>query len=148
LREVYTELKKKDLDLSHIRASIRLKKMLDQINLTEEQTENILEQISIHCFQEGIEIEQFLVHIDEVTQIANNLDTSIYDIQEIIEKRKLEVAELDRQISSKTRRISRLELDYGITKKDLEEYRKTRPLADRIRLLEWELKERDRIMIL
>jgi len=71
-----------------------------------------------------------------------------YDIQEIIEKRKLEVAELDRQISSKTRRISRLELHYGITKKDLEEYRKTRPLADRIRLLEWELKERDRIMIL
>ena len=122
--------------------------MLDQINLTEEQTENILEQISIHCFQEGIEIEQFLVHVDEVTQIANNLDTSIYDIQEIIEKRKLEVAELDRQISSKTRRISRLELHYGITKKDLEEYRKTRPLADRIRLLEWELKERDRIMIL
>jgi len=51
--------------------------MLDQINLTEEQTENILEQISIHCFQEGIEIEQFLVHVDEVTQIANNLDTSI-----------------------------------------------------------------------
>ena len=125
-----------------------MNKNLDQINLTEEQTENILEQISIHCFQEGIEIEQFLVHIDEVTQIANNLDTSIYDIQEIIEKRKLEVAELDRQISSKTRRISRLELDYGITKKDLEEYRKTRPLADRIRLLEWELKERDRIMIL
>ena len=119
MREVYTELKKKDLDLSHIRASIRLKKMLDQINLTEEQTENILEQISIHCFQEGIEIEQFLVHIDEVTQIANNLDTSIYDIQEIIEKRKLEVAELDRQISSKTRRISRLRIKCGITKEEL-----------------------------
>ncbi len=93
--------------------------MLDQINLTEEQTENILEQISIHCFQEGIEIEQFLVQIDEVTQIANNLDTSIYDIQEIIEKRKLEVAELDRQISSMTRRISRLGIKYGITKEEL-----------------------------
>ncbi len=122
--------------------------MLDQINLTEEQTENILEQISIHCFQEGIEIEQFLVHIDEVTQIANNLDTSIYDIQEIIEKRKLEVAELDRQISSKTRRISRLRISVELQKKNLDQYRKTRPLADRIRLLEWELKERDRIMIL
>ena len=122
--------------------------MLDQINLTEEQTENILEQISIHCFQEGIEIEQFLVHIDEVTQIANNLDTSIYDIQEIIEKRKLEVAELDRQISSKTRRISRLRISVELQKKNLDQYRKTRPLADRIRLLEWELKERDRIMVL
>ncbi len=50
LREVSTELKKKGLDLSHIGASIRLKKKLDQINLTEEQTENILEQIRIHCF--------------------------------------------------------------------------------------------------
>ena len=61
-----------------------------------------------------------------MTQIANNLDTSIYDIQEIIEKRKLEVAELDAQISSTTRKISRLELDYGITKKDFEEYRKNK----------------------
>ena len=136
MREVYTELKKKDLDLSHIRASIRLKKMLDQINLTEEQTENILEQISIHCFQEGIEIEQFLVHIDEVTQIANNLDTSIYDIQEIIEKRKLEVAELDRQISSKTRRISRLRISVELQKKNLDQYRKTMPPAGRLKQLE------------
>lgn len=47
-----------------------------------------------------------------------------------------------------TKKISRPELDYGITKKDLDEYRKTRPLVDRIKQLEWELKERDRIMIL
>ena len=110
--------------------------MLDQINLTEEQTENILEQISIHCFQEEIEIEQFLVHIDEVTQIANNLDTSIYDIQEIIEKRKLEVAELDRQISSKTRRISRLRISVELQKKNLDQYRKTMPPAGRLKQLE------------
>ena len=54
-----------------------------------------------------------------MSQKASNLDTSIYDILEIIEKRKLEVAELDRQMSSMTRRISQLELDYGITKEDL-----------------------------
>ena len=54
-----------------------------------------------------------------MSQIANNLDSSIYDILEIIETSILEVAELDRQMSSMTRRISRLELYYGITKEDL-----------------------------
>ena len=78
-----------------------------------------------------------------MTQIANNLDTSIYEIPEIIEKRKLEVAELDEQISSTTRKISRLELDCEITKKDFKEYEKTRPLAARIKQLECEPKERD-----
>ncbi len=82
-----------------------------------------------------------------MTQIANNLDTSIYEIPEIIEKRKLEVAELVEQISSTTRKISRLELDCETTKKDFKEYEKTRPLTDRIKHLECELKERDRIMI-
>jgi hypothetical protein len=125
-----------------------LKRKLDQINLTEEHTENILMQTSIYCFQEGIEIEESFVYLDEVTQIANNLDTSIYEIPEIIEKRKLEVAEVVEQISSTTRKISRLELDCETTKKDFKEYEKTRPLADRIKQLECELKERDRIMIL
>jgi hypothetical protein len=108
LRAVSTELRKKGHDLSHIGASIRLKRLLDKINLTEEQTENILEQISIYCFQEGIEIEQFLAQIDEVAQIAHNLDATIYDIPEIIKKRKLELANLDKQISFMTRKISRL----------------------------------------
>ena len=58
--------------------------------------------------QEEIEIGQFLVQIGEVTKIAKNLNNSIYDIQEIIEKRKLEVAELDAPISSMTRKMSRL----------------------------------------
>ena len=41
-------------------------KELDKINLTEEQTENIHEETNTYCFQEGIEIEQFSVQIDEV----------------------------------------------------------------------------------
>jgi hypothetical protein len=147
LRAVSTELMKNGLDLYQLGASIRLKGKLDKVRLTEEKIENILEQINIHCFQEGIETEQFFVHIDEVTQIANNLDISIYDIAESIERGKQEMARLDEQISTKVMHISRLIVEEGITRKDLEEYRMSRPLAGRIRQLEWKLEEKDEIII-
>lgn len=94
-----------------------MKRLLDKIDLTEEQTENILEQISIHCFQEGIEIEQFLAQIDEVAQIAHNLDATISDIPEIIKKRKLELANLEKQISFMTRKISRLGINVEVQRR-------------------------------
>jgi hypothetical protein len=145
LRAVSTELRKNGLDLFQMGASIRLKRKLDKISLPVEKIEYILEQINIHCFQEGIETEQFFVQIDEVTQIANNLGFSIYEIPEIIERGKLEIARLDELISIKTKEVSRLIVEEGITNKDLE-YRMTKPLADRIKQLEWESKEKDRII--
>jgi chromosome segregation ATPase len=147
LRAVSAELMKNGLDLYQLGASIRLKGKLDKITLPVEKIEYILEQINIHCFQEGIETEQFFVHIDEVTQMANNLDISIYDIAESIERAKQEMARLDEQISTKTIDISRLIVEEGITRKDLEEYRMSRPLGDRIRQLEWKLEEKDEIII-
>ena len=80
-----------------------------------------------------------------MTQIANNLGFSIYDIPEIIERDKREIARLDELILIKTKEVSRLIVEEGITKKDLE-YRMTKPLADRIKQLEWESKEKDRII--
>ena len=147
LRAVSTDLRKNGLDPYQIGDSIRLKRKLDKVRLSEEKIENILEQINIHCFQEGIETEQFFVQIDEVTQIANNLDISIYEIPESIERDKREIARLDEQISTKIIEISRQILEERITQKDLEEYRMTRPLAGRIRQLEWKLEEKDEIII-
>lgn len=147
LRAVSTELRKNGLGLYQIGATIRLKRKLDKMTLSEEKIENILEQINIHCFQKGIETEKFFVQIDEVTEISNILDTPIYEIPEYIERGNLEIARLDEQILTKSREISRLILEEGITTKDLEEYRKTRPLTDRIEQLEWELKEKDRIIM-
>jgi hypothetical protein len=147
LRAVSIELRKKDLDLYQLGASMRLKRKLDKINLPEEQIENVLERMSIHCFQEDTDIEQFFVQIDKVTQISNTLGISIFDISEIIEREKRELARLDELILINAEEISRQIVEEGITKKDLDEYRMTRPLADRIKQLEWESKEKDRIII-
>ncbi len=147
LRAVSTELMNNGFDLYQMGAYIRLKGKLDKIRLPVEKIEYILEQINIHCFQEGIETEQFFVVIDEVTQIANNLDISIYEIAECIERGKQEITRLDEQISTKIIDISRLIVEEGITRKDLEEYRMTRPLGDRIRQLEWKLEEKDEIIV-
>ncbi len=146
LREVSTEIRKKGLSLSQMAASIRLRRKLEKIHMTEEMLENILEHIGIHCFQEGIGIEQFLVHADEVIGLTENLGAHLCEIPAIIEKSKLEVEKLDEQILSMYEEINRLVAKYQITAKDLEEYRITRPLADRIKQLEHDLEDRDRLI--
>jgi hypothetical protein len=63
-------------------------------------------------------IEQFFVQIDKVTHISNTLGISIFDIPEIIEREKRELARLDELILINTKEISRQIVEEGITKKD------------------------------
>jgi hypothetical protein len=50
LRDAALIIKKRNLDLDHFSSSIRLKDMLDKLELSEETIESLLEYIETHCF--------------------------------------------------------------------------------------------------
>ena len=60
LREVALLLKKKDLDLFLLAYSIRIKKKADDMDLSEDQVESLIENINIHCFKRALKAEEFI----------------------------------------------------------------------------------------
>lgn len=88
LREVDLILKKKDLDLSVLASSIRLKNKIDEMmNLNEDHIESFIENINIHCFKRGLKAEDFVNIIDKTVALSQNLGMPVDQMANYITKR-------------------------------------------------------------
>jgi transcriptional regulator with XRE-family HTH domain len=136
LREVALVLKKEDLDLSVLASSIRLQKRLDQMDLNEDQIESLIETINIHCFKRGLSAEEFVNIINKVVALSQILGIPVDQLPHYITQEKLELQKVREETEdAKVKELQVLE-HYNVTMNDLEEYRRNKPLVDRIRQLE------------
>ncbi|MDQ6723242.1 MAG: hypothetical protein M3Z01_03130 [Thermoproteota archaeon] len=143
MREIALQLKKENLDINNLASSVRLKKVLDGLDLTEENVDSLLEEMNIHCFKKELNKKEFLSKIEEVSNISNNIGISISDIPSYINQKVRQIAELEREIERSQIQITQQIEEYDITVKDLEEYRRSRPLVDKINELESKLFDKE-----
>ncbi len=143
LRETALLVKRGNLDLNHFASSIRLKNMLDKLGLGEEMVESLLEDIETHCFRYQMDETEFVSKIDEVSKLVDSLDIPIHEIPSYIDQRRKESENLDVEISNQHKKILKLMSECHTTKEDLEDFRSSRPLLDKIGKLEDELKAKD-----
>ncbi len=113
MRELALKLKKENLDLNYFTSAVRLKKVLDGLDISEENVESFLEEINIHCFKKNIDKKEFILKIDEVWKIANNLDVSIFNIPSHIQKLTKDLAELEKETIIKERQIKQKTEEYN-----------------------------------
>jgi hypothetical protein len=88
MREIALMLKKEDLDVNHFASTVRLKKLLDRIELPEEKPELLLNEINIYCFKQEMDEKEFVSKVDEIFQTANDLNIPIPDVLEKISRKK------------------------------------------------------------
>src|SRR5215212_906132 len=55
LRGVAVKLNKENLDINYFASSVRLKKILDRLGLTEEKLELLIEQVNTYCFKHEVD---------------------------------------------------------------------------------------------
>jgi hypothetical protein len=139
MRELALKLKKENLDLNYFTSAVRLKKVLDGLDISEENVESFLEEINIHCFKKNIHKKEFISKIDEVLKIANSLDLSVYNIPSYIKNLTKYLSDLEKKVIIKEMQIEK----YDITITDLEGYKLSRPTVDKINILESELFEKE-----
>jgi hypothetical protein len=60
LREVAVKLKKENLDINDFASSVRLKKILNRLGLTEEKLELLIEQVNTYCFKHEVDVKEFV----------------------------------------------------------------------------------------
>src|SRR3954466_8214866 len=80
LRGVAVKLNKENLDINHFASSVRLKKILDRLGLTEEKAELLIEHVNTYCFKHEISEKEFVLKIDEVCNMLDSLDFSLNDL--------------------------------------------------------------------
>ena len=135
LREVALLLKNKDLDLVVLADSIRLKKKLDDMGLNEDETESFIENINVHCFKRGLKAEEFVNTINKAVALSQNLGFPVDQLANYILEQQLELEELKGETEDAETKQLQVLRHYNINMDDLEEYRRNKPLVDRIRQL-------------
>ncbi|MDQ6724408.1 MAG: hypothetical protein M3Z01_09130, partial [Thermoproteota archaeon] len=113
------------------------------LDLTDDRVDSFLEEMNIHCFKKEINQKEFLSKIEEVSNISNNIDMHIHDISSYINQKAKQLSELERKIEKRQIQITQQVEAYNITVKDLEEYRQSRPLVDKINKLEFMLSNKE-----
>ncbi len=139
LREVALVIKNDDLDLSVLANSIRLKKKLDGMGLNEDQIESLIENINIHCFKRGLTGEEFINIINKTVVLSQKLGMPVDELPNHIIQLELELEQVEREIEDVNMKEDLVLQKYDITMVDLEEYKRDKPLIDRIKQLEKEL---------
>ncbi len=86
MRELALKIKKENLDINYFAQAVRLKKVLDRLELSEEKIAVFLEEVNIHCFRQEINTTEFISKIDEISNLVKNLDFSMYNIPSYINK--------------------------------------------------------------
>jgi hypothetical protein len=150
IRELAIKIKKEKLEINYFASAVRLKKLLDELELPEENVEALLEEINTHCFRHNINNKQFVSKIEEISKMVNKLDISILNIPAFINQKTKQLTELDKEIAIKQRQIKQIIEEYGLTIQDLKDFRLNRPLINKIQELERTLKnvENDKSMLL
>ena len=143
IRELALKLKKENLDLNYFAPAVRLKKLLDRLEMTEEDVEAFLEEINIHCFKKNINKKEFISKIDEVWKIVKRLDVSIFNIPIYIQKLKKELGDLEKATITKESQIKQKTQEYNTTIEDIKKYRLNKPLVDKINILESKLLDKN-----
>lgn len=99
LRSTSVYLKSQNLDLNDMSSSIRLKNMLDRLELPAERLDRFLQALSIYNYKNDIEDPgKFIYEVKKISDYLVHLNVSVYEIIDYIEKKKLEFQKIENDI--------------------------------------------------
>jgi hypothetical protein len=101
MRETSLQIKKEDIGIFSFAASIRLRRFLEDLEITEDQIENFLEEIDIYCFKQQISPKDFFLKIKEVSDLAMDLQTPIHKIPSFVNQLSVQKNSIKIQITIK-----------------------------------------------
>lgn len=131
LRGVAVGLKRENLDLTQFARSMRLRKMLDNLELPEDRIEKFLEHLCIFFYKhDDKNVEKFLLQLEFVYDMATSLDLSIYDVLGDLDNKKAELIQLEKELTSLKQQIEVKNAEFVSIIKSTEKYIAARKYGD------------------
>jgi phenylalanyl-tRNA synthetase alpha subunit len=144
MRQTALTLKKESLSTFDLASSIRLNKILKQYSTTEEDVEEILKDIDIHCFKKNKDKKEFVNEIQNISYLAANFKVPLDELPLHFELLRKKLKSMEAEVIAKAQQVNQTLKEYNITLKDLDEFRSKRHLFNRLTYLEKALEQKNR----
>jgi len=149
LREVAVILNQHRLDLALFSPLIRLGRLIGKMNTTEEEIEQFVENIDIHCFKKGVAIQEFIKTINEVSELSKKFGVPLGKLPEHLIELRAELSQLNVKIQAMKIQEREALKRSNLTLEIINEYQTEKPIVDRLKATQIELRkignERDSI---
>ena len=145
LRETVKMLRREGLSIDDFAQSIHLKQFLNKLGLNDEQLEDFVRPLEVHCFKRGLTPEKFMNLVEKLSCLSDNLGIPVEELPKRINGLKRSVDDISFEIRDLIIKKDRAISSYNTTVADLEEYRRNRPLIETLKAKDEELeRERER----
>ena len=148
MRETALQINKEDIAIFSFAASIRLRRLLEGLEITEDQIENLLEEINIHCFKQQITPKDFVLKIKQVADLAMDLQTPILKLPTFIHQLSSLRSKIEREIAIKKQEYNQLVRLREQYIDELKEFREKRHLLPKINDLQQLLDNQNKTLAL
>jgi hypothetical protein len=126
--------------------AIRLTEVLNQLGISEEQIEDLIEQLSAHCFKQGMSVEDFAQEVTQSKILCGKLEIPVENLSSYVEEKRAGLHFL-KKLKVIKGKIHQSADKYQITLNDLQDYRTERPLDKKtIKFLQKELEKKNKII--
>ena len=133
LREVAVILNQHRLDLALFSPLIRLGRLIGKMNTTEEEIEQFVENIDIHCFKKGVAIQEFIRTINEVSELSKKFGVPLGKLPEHLIELRAELSQLNAKIQAMKIQEREALKRFNLTLEIINEYQREKPVVDRLK---------------
>ena len=148
MRETSLQIKKENIGIFSFAASIRLRRLLEDLEITEDQIESLLEEINIYCFKQQITPKDFVLKINEVSDLAMDLQTQIHKLPSFVNQLSSQKGKLEREIANKKQEYNQMARLHEKYVDELKEFREKRHLLYKLNDLQQLLDNQNRTLAL
>ena len=136
MRHTALTMKKEEISISDLASSISLNKILKQYCTAEEDLEEILNDIDIHCFKKNKDKKEFVNEIQNISILAADFKVPIEDLPLHFRLLRKKLNSMEAEVIAKEQQVNQTIKDYNITLKDIQEFRSKRHLFNQVTYLE------------
>jgi hypothetical protein len=141
LRQISTKLKEEGLEPAHLGFAIRLKKIMEDDDIREDQLESLILDFNTYCLRHNLTFDKVFESGYEALDLAYKFGIPAEKIPEFIIQGKKTIEELKGQRQELIEKKQVIQEEYDTILAVLEKYGKERPLIEHIKALERELDE-------
>lgn len=139
LRQISTKLKEEGLEPAHLGFAIRLKKIMEDNDIREDQLESLILDFNTYCLRHNLTFDKVFESGYEALDLAYKFGIPAEKIPEFIIQGKKTIEELEGQRQELIEKKQVIQEEYDTILAVLEKYRKEKPLIEHIKALEREL---------
>jgi hypothetical protein len=138
LRELAVKIRKKGWNLDIFSSAVRHQSMLYERSITDEQIDELIEEIDEHCFKKGIPIPSFLRLLHTVSLMSIKYGVPVENLNELTTDMEMHLMELEDKFADLEESYSEMLKRNNMTEREIEQIRQDRPLINTINRLRQE----------